>query len=99
MIKINNQEFIEKYKPICNTRFPTTLLQGSILHPFAFQRDEYAFIAEYVPARRFFSIVDNSHLSNEWIVTPGLHNGVNVKGYIITECEYRPEKLCYTIVE
>ena len=95
---ITNSEFIEQYRPICNTRFPTTLLQDSLLHPFTYQRDEYALIAEYVPARRFFSIIYD-HTINKWTVIPGLHNGINVRGYIITECEYRPESPYWTIVE
>ena len=95
---ITNQEFIETYHPVCNTRFPTTLLQRSLLHPYVFQRDEYALIAEYVPARRFFSIIYRP-ASEQFSVIPGLHNELHCRGYIITECEYRPENLCYTIVE
>ena len=94
---ISNQEFIETYHPICNDRFPTTLLQGSLLHLFAFQKDEYALIAEYIRPQRFFTIETTS--VGEYVVYPGLRSSSARVGHIITECPWRTENLEYTIVE
>ena len=96
--EITNQEFIEKYKPVCNNRFPTTLLQGSILHPYAYQRDEYAQIAHFSTERRFFSVEISPDGQSDRVI-PGLHNGLNIRGYIVTDCQWRPENLEYTIVQ
>jgi|GEM_PF-4376842 len=96
MNEISNQDFVEKYSPICNERFPTQLLNNSILSKYAFQRDEYALIAEYIRPKQFFTIISEEEST---IVVPGLRSDSSALGYIITNCPYRAEELEYTVVE
>ena len=93
MIKITNIEFIDKYKPIKNEKYPTTLLKDTVLHPYVYQKDEYALLAEYIRPRQFFTVINAKQFN---YVLPGLKNGKSVTGYIITECPYREENLEWT---
>jgi hypothetical protein len=100
MKEISNQEFIEKYKPIENCRFPTfdTIIpQEHPLNPFIWDTRECTLIAEYLPHRCFFTL-HNDMENGEKRVSPGQRHDY-VLGYIITHCPWRPENQEYTVVE
>ena len=112
MKEISNQEFIERYKPIENNRFPTfdTIIpQEQPLQPYIWDRREKFLISEYISNRCFWSVIvestgdiseDNKILTiNKWLkVLPGSKPAEGI-AWIITECAYRPENLEYTIIE
>ena len=99
MPKISNQEFIDNYSPICNEKYPTTLLQNTPLHKYAFQKDEYSLLAEYIPEKRFFTIIRDCTEEENYLIVPGLLSKPNTRGYIITNHPYRNENFEYTIVK
>jgi len=102
MNQIANIEFIEKYKPIKNCRFPTfgTIIpEDHILQPYIWDRREKLLLTEYIPNKCFFSVVrylvgDQNTLEVHAGSDPAL--GI---AWIITECAYRPEDLEYTVIE
>ena len=98
MKEITNKEFIEKYSPIENCRFPTfdTIIpKEHPLQPFIWDRIERTLIAEYLPNRCFFTLYNDLE-SGEMRVAPGQRHDY-VMGYIITKCEWRPENMEYTV--
>jgi len=101
MKKISNQEFIEKYRPIQNCRFPTfdTIIpQEQPLQPFIWDRREKFLITEYIRNRCFWSVTNyGADDPNTLGVVPSSLPSMGV-AWIITECGYRPEDLEYTII-
>jgi len=97
---ISNQEFIEKYKPIQNCRFPTfgTIIpENHILQPYIWDRREKTLLTEYIPNRCFFSVTKDPNVPNVLNITPASSPALGV-AWIITECAYRPENLEYTVI-
>jgi len=97
MSELSASVFIDKYKPICNNRFPTfnTILPlNHPLQPYVWDKREKFLISEYIPNRCFFSVVLSPDKEGYYKVIPSSIPSLGI-AWIITECAWRPESKEY----
>ena len=92
---ITPEEFIECYKPVCNNCAPSPLL-GNIFGLVAWDKRDLDKIQVYLQWNRIWSIYE---FEDSYIIRPGLWEDKTIlKGYIVTENQYKRDVLDVVII-